>query len=108
MLPRAHRLSRSLFPELQKSRKFKNTEHFSLKIAPSPKEGVHIAVSVSKRVAKSAVVRNRIRRRAYAAIYPKLGTVRPGLYLFIAKPKVQDISGDALNHEIDLLLNNVF
>lgn len=44
-------------------------QYFSLKYAPNPKRKKYrAAVVVSKKVHKSAVVRNRIRRRIYAII----------------------------------------
>ena len=43
-------------------------EYVSIKYAPSKREDYRLAVVVSKKVSKSAVVRNRIRRRIYEIV----------------------------------------
>lgn len=43
-------------------------EFISLRYAPSRRDDYRLAVVVSKKVSKSAVVRNRIRRRIYEAV----------------------------------------
>ncbi len=44
------------------------SQYFSVRSAPSNRQTYRAAVVVSKKVSKSAVVRNRIRRRLYEAI----------------------------------------
>lgn len=44
------------------------TEFISMRYAPSRNDDFRLAVIVSKKVAKSAVVRNRIRRRLYEIV----------------------------------------
>jgi ribonuclease P protein component len=61
-------------------------------------------VSVSKKVAKSAVVRNAIRRRSYAALEPRLQSLPRGLYLLSAKPGADKLRGEALEAELSALL----
>jgi ribonuclease P protein component len=95
MLPKRERIPRSQFAGLLQSRAYKNSAHFTLRTAPSP-SGARFAVSVSKKVSKSAVVRNRVRRRAYTAL-PKAGQ---GLYLLIAKPGVERVKGEELREEL--------
>lgn len=43
-------------------------EYVSIKFAPSKRDDYRLAVVVSKKVSKSAVVRNRIRRRIYEIV----------------------------------------
>lgn len=43
-------------------------EHMALRVTPSKRADYRLAVVVSKKVSKSAVVRNRIRRRLYEII----------------------------------------
>jgi ribonuclease P protein component len=95
MLSKRERIPRSQFADLLQSRQYKNSAHFTLRAAPS-KSGARFAVSVSKKVSKSAVVRNRVRRRAYSAL-PKAGQ---GLYLLIAKPGAEKAKGDELREEL--------
>lgn len=42
-------------------------EYLAIRVAPSKRDDYRMAVVVSKKVSKSAVVRNRIRRRLYEA-----------------------------------------
>ena len=44
------------------------SEYISLRYVPSRREDYRLAVVVSRKVSKSAVVRNRIRRRAYEIV----------------------------------------
>lgn len=62
-------------------------EALSLRLIPLPtKEKTRIAVIVSKKVAQTAVARNRIRRRIYAACHPLLPHLRDG-YLCLIYPR---------------------
>ncbi len=105
MLSLQHRIPRKDFGPLLKSRIFAHSPHFSLRFADST--GVRVAVSVSKKVSKSAVVRNTIRRRMYALVRDVVPTMRPGLFLFIAKPKAETVKGEALKAELSTLLKSL-
>jgi ribonuclease P protein component len=98
MLSKRERISRSQFAEIMKSRQFANSPHFTLR-SVSVGNIAKFAVSVSKKVSKKAVVRNRIRRRAYSAL-PKAS---PGLHLLIAKPGAEQVKGEVLRDELALL-----
>lgn len=65
-----------------------------------------VAVSVSKKVAKSAVDRNTTRRRVYAVVQDEITKLKQGLYLIVAKKGAQDVKGEALRKEILELLNS--
>lgn len=100
MLKRRERISRSLFPEILKSRTFVNSKHLTLRVGLSlghPK----FATSISKKIAKSAVIRNTLRRRIYSSVPTG---VTPGLYLFIAKAGSATLRGQILRDEVALLL----
>jgi ribonuclease P protein component len=105
MLPRQSRLPRAAFAELLTSRSFFNTPNFTLRIGKAEGDSPRVAVSVSKKVSKSAVVRNTIRRRVYSAL-PPLGSVKPGSYLLMAKSGAAKIKGENLSREIALLLKS--
>lgn len=98
MLPQSSRIPRSEFAEILKSRHFSNTAHFTLRVAPGGNKA-KFAVSVSKKVSKSAAVRNRTRRRAYSA----LPSAEPGLHLIVAKSGAQNVKGEELKAELALL-----
>jgi len=65
-----------------------------------------VAVVVSKKVSKSAVVRNRIRRRVFAVVQmlrPQL-TSQAELVFTVYDAKVASMPTDALKDEITMLL----
>jgi len=105
MLPKSNRLPRKLFPELLKASRFANSQAFSLRFSDGTVfNRPHIAVSVSKKISKSAVVRNRVRRRVYSLLRPILSMLVPRAYLFVVKPGVEKLKIDVLKSEIDKLL----
>ncbi|MHB1330684.1 MAG: ribonuclease P protein component [Minisyncoccota bacterium] len=103
MLRQKNRIPRADFTSIIESGKFYQSTHFILRVSLA-KEGVKIAVSVSKKVAKSAVVRNTVRRRAYGVIGDLLPTLNTGLYLMSAKRGADKLKGEILRKEILLLL----
>ncbi len=104
MLARKFRLPRETFSEVQRSKRFSNTKNFILRVVESD-SALKFAVTVSKKVSKSAVVRNTLRRRTYAVIDSFLPFLSSGLYLFIAKPGAEKIRGEKLQAEVSSLLN---
>lgn len=104
MLPKNKRIPRLLFSEILKSRHFTHSPHFSLRLGLSDEKFARVAVSVSKKVSKSAVVRNAIRRRAYSVLFSQISSLPAGLYLFVAKAGAEKIKGEALEKEIGVLL----
>ena len=96
-------MPRELFEELLTRSQYANSPHFSLRFriqGSSPRFGV----SVSKKISKSAVVRNSVRRRVYASLREEVPHITPGLYLFVAKTGSGVIKGDTLTSEIKNLL----
>jgi ribonuclease P protein component len=67
MLPSNTRLPKATFREVFATGRLVHSTFFILRMKKSQKTS-RFAVSVSKKVSKSAVDRNRIRRRSYAAI----------------------------------------
>lgn len=105
MLPKKRRIPRKLFSELLVNSRYVNSPNFSLrfKIGQSIKE-TRIGVTVSKKVSKSAVVRNTIRRRAYSSISNLVPKVSHGLFLFVAKAGAEKLKGENLTNELQKLL----
>ncbi len=102
MLSSQNRIPRKDFGDILSSRQTSSTKNFLLRFAQNKDK--RFAVSVSKKVSKSAVARNTLRRRTYAVLrdlLPKLGN---GLYLISAKPSAKDLRGDRLKNEITELL----
>lgn len=103
MLKKSLRLDRALMKDLGPRPRLFHTEHFMLRTAPSPL-GPRLGVSVSKKVSKSAVDRNRLRRRSYAAAAEIVPGLARSLYLVSAKPSAASLSVDALRRELADLL----
>jgi ribonuclease P protein component len=107
MLPRTRRISTKLFKELwQKSGRPTRSPHFILRAIPSLGSVSRFAVVVPKRIAKSAVVRNRMRRRVYAALHPVLVGHDPQIFgVIVLAADIQGVSLTEMTVEIQSLLN---
>lgn len=82
-----------------------NSPTFSLRFSNgSVFKSPHIAVSVSKKVSQSAVVRNRVRRRIYSLLFYLIPTLSSGAYLFVVKPGTDKLKIDELESEIKKIL----
>lgn len=103
MFKKTERLNRTKFSEYFKIGRRFHTESFTLIYSPAPIRAV--AVVVGKKVSKSAIDRNTLRRRTYAAI--RLGVGTTGVYVVIAKPKAKDLTQAAIAPEIAKLLASV-
>lgn len=77
-----------------------STPHLTLRVTPS--ETLKVIISISKKVSKKAVVRNRIRRR----IRPILSTLKlePATYLLMVKEGSEEVKGASLKAELAALL----
>ena len=69
---------------------------FYLRVTPS--DSVKIIISVSKKVSKSAVIRNTVKRRLRPII--KKFSLKPAKYILIAKPGADKIMGKKLEGEL--------
>jgi ribonuclease P protein component len=68
--------------------------NFLLKTLKSPDGETRFAVSISKKVAPTAVLRNRTRRRVYSVLRDLIPSVRPGYLAGISVKK----GGEKLHH----------
>ncbi len=66
MIPKNQRISRENFENIMKKGGLTNSGLFSLRFLKNPENTTHFSVVVSKKVAKTAVLRNKIRRRGYS------------------------------------------
>lgn len=57
--------------------------HMAIRVRPQDNQVTRVAVVVSRKVSKSAVVRNRIRRRLYEVVRTRLTTEAAGLAIVI-------------------------
>ncbi len=102
MLPKDRRIPRKSFGDLMRFGQRSGSKNFSLSTVNSDK--ARLAVSVSKKVAKRAVVRNTVRRRVYSATRNLISRLPNKLFLIIAKPGADKIRGEALRAELAGLL----
>lgn len=96
MLSRIHRLrkERDIMRVYQKGRGSVN-EQIGVKVLASPQGATRVAIVVSKKVDKRAVVRNRNRRRLAGIINQWVQTYQPGYDIVVTVR--QDLS--QLNHQ---------
>lgn len=104
MLPRTHRISRKDFPA-HTERGFRvYSPLFNATVYPTEKE-VRVSVVVSKKTAKTAVARNRIRRRIYSVIELYLKKISHGSTIVIyPKAETKDASFELLKSEVEQAL----
>lgn len=66
MISRAHRFhGHNSLNYVYRHGKTERVEYLAIRVAPSKRQDYRLAVVVSKKISKSAVTRNRIRRRLY-------------------------------------------
>ena len=105
MIPKKSRIPRELFTELLSGARFVHSEHFTMRFRIVQNGPSRAGVSVSKKISKSAVVRNSVRRRVYDSLYPLLLTLPGCLFLFVAKSGAQNLKGEKLQSEMQALFN---
>ncbi len=110
MLPKERRISKKEFPYIVSNGKRLNSGHFLLYMAElrgSSSSKSRISVSVSKKVANTAVLRNTQRRRAYASVQKHLTSIKPGYFLFFSLKKGgEKLKFESIEKEIHELLSN--
>jgi ribonuclease P protein component len=84
MLAKPQRLSRVQFSSFFKSGKRKHAEVATVIYTPYPT--FHGSVVVSKKVAKKAVDRNKIRRQIYSQLYLLKKQTYTGVFIVLVKP----------------------
>ncbi len=106
MVATQNRVSRSQFPAYFASGKRFHSEYFT--IVYTKAADFRVSVVVSKKVAKSAVDRNRLRRRAYGVVerFAKEHTVG-GIYIILYKPGALKATRVALQSQLATLLAQI-
>jgi ribonuclease P protein component len=85
MLPKRSRLSKATIEKhLIRARRIKTARFLVLYTQIPGLKGPQISVSASKKVAPTAVMRNKLRRRGYAALLPLIPTVSPTAAVLIS------------------------
>lgn len=86
MLPKSNRIPRKMFPLLRGSKTFQN-DLFLLKFAFG-ESGGRFCFSVSKKIAKDAVTRNKMRRSGYRLIKKLMPKIKPKIIAAFSFKKV--------------------
>ncbi len=106
MLPRKERLSRKEFNRFFSFGKKVHSASFTLVYAPH--EELHVSVVVSKKVAPTAVVRNKVRRRVYDIVRRARDERNiHGVYIFLTKPSVARTDYTTLKEEVRKHLHTI-
>lgn len=90
MLPKSRRIPRSNFKNFSRGAKVYNNNLFFLRVVGGGDEKSKFCFSVSKKVAKKAVDRNRVRRSGYRSIINFINEIKPyvsALFSFKRIPK---------------------
>jgi ribonuclease P protein component len=101
MLPKKKRITKELFADIIKKGRVVHGSLFLFRYIK--KENPHYAFVAPKAVAKSAVERNRLRRRGYAAL--RLCTIKPIAGIFFYKKIAPKASFVEIKKDIDSILN---
>lgn len=110
MLPRTKRLNRELFGEINKGSKRIDTPLFLLKARfLGTDEPARFSCVVSKKVSKSAVSRNRLRRVFYEAIRKSsVGSLKGAFFVFYLKSPSLRAEQKDFETEIKLISRSFF
>lgn len=101
MLPSSKRLTIPLFKQVMDKGKLFHSMLWSAKIAKTAGES-RFSVAVSKKVAKSAVDRNKIRRRTYSALRSLYPRISPGFHgVVMVKAPIAKSTLAAISKELE-------
>lgn len=101
MLPRSLRIGTSLFSEITEKGRFSNGKFFLFRFVKSEGKS-RFSVTVSKKVSKSAVDRNKIRRRVYSLLRKHISNIKDGYRIVISvKSGTDKIDIKDLNKELE-------
>lgn len=101
MLPKSKRLSTKTFVSIMGNGLSSHSPFFVIRIVPT-KETSRFSVSVPKKVAKTAVMRNKIRRQAYSALKKIESTIKDGFNgVIIAKIGVEKLTFEEMMSEVN-------
>lgn len=104
MIPKKNRIKREDFEEITKKGGFLSSSLFSIRFLKNPEKIRRISVVVSKKVAKTAVKRNLLRRRVYEVIQKMPES--PYFSIIFAKKGSEKASFREIATEITKLLKN--
>ena len=98
MLPQNRRIPRKMFPLLLNGNKVFKNNLFLLRWVYGKDPQSRFCFSVSKKVAKSAVVRNKMRRSGYRALEKYLPQIKPNVLAVFSYRMVPKSNDDIINN----------
>ena len=105
MLKKSRKIKKEDLSSLFRNGKSVSTGYFSLKFLYGVPGQSAFAVIVGKKLASSAVVRNRIKRRVYDSLSTLYGRIPKPVYAAVfPKNEAQNLKGEALHKELALVL----
>lgn len=104
MLPKKNRIKRKDFPSSQRQANRISSPLFSGNIYRC-QGNTQVSVVVSKKIAKTAVARNKIRRRFYSAVSPFIKDSRGVFIVLYPKIKTEEVSFSLLKSEIERMFD---
>ena len=101
MLPSSRRLSTTLFDKVLKQGKFFSGSMFTIRVLKA--QGMsRFSVVISKKIAKKAVERNKIRRRVYSSLNTLLPRLTDGfLCVFMMKDQIKAMEYEKIKKNIE-------
>jgi len=105
MLPKPNRLKKQKeFEYIFKNGKTIKGKYFFIRIVPSSQDYCRIGFIVSKKVAKSAVLRNKIKRRLRAAAREFRNILGSYDIIFIAYPNIKTASYQEIKKDLESII----
>jgi len=105
MLSKTERLSRTKFATYFKTGRRFNNDHLQVVYTPFPT--LHCSVVVGKKVFKSAVKRNQLRRQIYAQLRTQLHGKATGVYIVLVKPTMQKQTKNTAKEQVTTTLEKI-
>ena len=101
MLPSSRRLTTALFSKVMAGGKSLHSPFFVFRALKSEPSLTRFSVSVPKKVGKTAVLRNKVRRQVYSGLRTLLPQVKSNIQgVFIVKTAILDASYEEISAEL--------
>lgn len=105
MLKKAERLGRADFARFFKAGRRFHGDHLTIVFTPYPT--LHGSVVISKKVTKSAVKRNLLRRRLYSQLRGALHGKHNGVFIVLVKPSFAALNKTEANGTLNQLIGRM-
>lgn len=102
-LNKTERLKREQFTQFFKQGTRTHSKYATM--VHHPADTLHASVVVSKKVAKQAVTRNKLRRRVYNLIRSEIKNQnKTGVYIMVLKPSIQELTTKEQGEQIKTII----